>query len=301
MNIIKPPRLQGELFQQSLGACIRQITTFERVLDPKRDTVHEPISRNEALRFINLVHDYKHINSIVNGQALNGFGRNDAMSTHFAIESVAVMMTGARLAMKTRGPVFAPVSGFHHAGWNYSSGFCTFNGIMAAIEYTGAKTPLIIDGDGHWGDGTEDILNRFDRLNKYLDVKHLSLSREYAFRDGQNQSFKMLREAFKDGSYDLIIYQAGADSHIDDKMMAGYLTDNEWRWRDEVIFGFAKDMKIPIVWNLAGGYTGQKTIDLYTDTFETARLVYEGVPRHLLSNQDLLSCEDLSQRQSVSG
>lgn len=300
MNIISPPVLQGELFQQSLGACTRQITTFDRVADPRHDLIHPRVGRDEALKYISIVHDYRHVDAIVNGNAMNGFGFKDAASTHFAIESCAAMMAAVKLALKVRGPVFAPVSGFHHAGWNYSGGFCTFNGIMAAIEYVWpwAKNVLIIDGDGHWGDGTDDIIRK---IKRFETVTHCSLSKSEAYRDHQNISFKKLRDVFSDGNYDLIIYQAGADSHREDKMMSGYLSDTEWRWRDEVIFGYAKDTKTPLVWNLAGGYSGQKTIDLYTDTFETARLVYEGVPRHLLSNQALGPILDLDRLQQDRG
>lgn len=300
MNIIKPPMLYGELFQQSLGACTRQLTVFNKIFDDKIDVLHNRLTCNDALKYIAVVHDYRHVDSIVHGVALNGFGRNDRASTYFAVESCAAMLAAADVALSTRGPVFAPVSGFHHAGWNFAGGFCTFNGIMAAIEYVHprAKRVLIIDGDGHWGDGTDDIITKIDRFNS---VVHLSLCRSEAYKDRQNHSFRKLREVLSAKHYDLIIYQAGADSHCEDKLMAGYLTDQEWRWRDEVIFGYARDTKTPIVWNLAGGYNGKKTIDLYTDTFETARLVYEGVPRHLLSSQDLEPSLDLDRLQEVCG
>ncbi len=44
----------------------------------------------------------------------------------------------------------------HHAGKNYLRGFCYFNSIAIAVKNIDKKT-LIIDIDGHHGDGTQDI------------------------------------------------------------------------------------------------------------------------------------------------
>jgi len=53
--------------------------------------------------------------------------------------------------------------------------------------------------------------------------------------------------------YDLLIYQAGADPHIDDPL-GGFLTTAELAERDRIVFTVAKKIGIPVVWNLAGGY-----------------------------------------------
>lgn len=52
---------------------------------------------------------------------------------------------------------------------------------------------------------------------------------------------------------DLILYQAGADSHIDDPL-GGFLTTEQIKQRDAIVFREAKCWDIPLVWNLAGGY-----------------------------------------------
>jgi acetoin utilization deacetylase AcuC-like enzyme len=53
--------------------------------------------------------------------------------------------------------------------------------------------------------------------------------------------------------YDLLIYQAGADPHIDDPL-GGFLTTAELAERDRIVFSVAREIGIPVVWNLAGGY-----------------------------------------------
>jgi acetoin utilization deacetylase AcuC-like enzyme len=52
--------------------------------------------------------------------------------------------------------------------------------------------------------------------------------------------------------YDLLLYQAGADPHIDDPL-GGFLTTDELAERDRIVFSVAKEIGIPVVWNLAGG------------------------------------------------
>jgi len=50
-----------------------------------------------------------------------------------------------------------------------------------------------------------------------------------------------------------LLYQAGADAHIDDPL-GGWLTTAQMRQRDALVFEAALGYGIPVVWNLAGGY-----------------------------------------------
>jgi acetoin utilization deacetylase AcuC-like enzyme len=52
---------------------------------------------------------------------------------------------------------------------------------------------------------------------------------------------------------DLLMYQAGADPHVDDPL-GGFLTTEQLTRRDEIVFSVARTLGIPVVWNLAGGY-----------------------------------------------
>lgn len=54
----------------------------------------------------------------------------------------------------------------HHAHPNYGHGFCLFNNIAIAVErlVQKGKRILIVDFDGHLGDGTEDIFYESDRV-----------------------------------------------------------------------------------------------------------------------------------------
>lgn len=51
----------------------------------------------------------------------------------------------------------------HHAGRDFLGGFCYFNNIAAAVQTSGKKT-LIVDIDGHHGNGTQDIFRNSERV-----------------------------------------------------------------------------------------------------------------------------------------
>ena len=52
---------------------------------------------------------------------------------------------------------------------------------------------------------------------------------------------------------DLVLYQAGADPHIDDPL-GGWLTTEQLYRRDRAVFEGLQRLGIPVAWNLAGGY-----------------------------------------------
>ena len=52
---------------------------------------------------------------------------------------------------------------------------------------------------------------------------------------------------------DLVLYQAGADPHINDPL-GGWLTTAQLYQRDVRVFQSLRNMGLPVAWNLAGGY-----------------------------------------------
>ena len=74
-----------------------------------------------------------------------------------------------------------------------------------------------------------------------------------------------LKKQFHD--CELLLYQAGADPHVEDPL-GGFLTTEQMRMRDKIVFKVAKKLGIPIVWNLAGGYQDpiEKVLELHENT-----------------------------------
>lgn len=66
---------------------------------------------------------------------------------------------------------------------------------------------------------------------------------------------------------DIVLYQAGADPHIDDSL-GGFLTTEQMAERDVQVFKGLKDRGAPVAWVLAGGYLDPlpKVIDLHVNT-----------------------------------
>jgi acetoin utilization deacetylase AcuC-like enzyme len=157
-------------------------------------------------------------------------------------------VTGARVAA-------APCSGFHHAGYRSAGAFCTFNGLMvtaATLRATGlARKVGILDCDMHYGDGTDDII---DVLGAGDWVTHWTAGRTFWARAHVRHFFAALNDAIESmRGCDVVLYQAGADPHVDDPL-GGMLTTEELAERDARVFTALAAMKVPVVWNLAGGY-----------------------------------------------
>jgi len=168
------------------------------------------------------------------------------------------MLTAARFALAERTAVCAPCSGFHHASWGGPAGFCTFNGLvvtaLALLEEGLARRVSIIDCDQHYGDGTDEILERLGRPER---VRHFTAG-EVFHRPNQLSAFcaRLERElSALEGSRDdtVVLYQAGADPHVNDPL-GGWLTTEELRLRDALVFDAARALGVALVWNLAGGY-----------------------------------------------
>ena len=150
----------------------------------------------------------------------------------------------------------SPSSGFHHAHFDNAYGFCTFNGlVVAAVELKQRKLIdrlLILDCDQHYGDGTQDIIERL-RIDWIAHVTHGGrLQCTYRDKAGMIEQIKRTLPEFT-GPRSLVLYQAGADCHVDDPL-GGFLTTDDMRERDELVFRLAVAHCVPLVWNLAGGY-----------------------------------------------
>lgn len=66
---------------------------------------------------------------------------------------------------------------------------------------------------------------------------------------------------------DVILYQAGADPHVDDPL-GGWLTAAQLSRRDSIFFEAAAHLKLSLEWNLAGGYQNplDKVLDIHDNT-----------------------------------
>lgn len=201
-----------------------------------------------------LAHDPVHVQKTLDGYSPTGFGIESAEIAESTRWTVGSMITAAIEAARSQMITCSPSSGFHHAGYSVSKNFCTFNGLviaaLRAVEDLGITRVGVLDLDWHPGDGTQEIIDRLDLTESII---HCSSGMHWPSRvsdyfDWLEQAIERLSE-----TVELVLFQAGADAHRDDPL-GGLLDDEEMRERDEMAFSLFSTHRIPIAWNLAGGY-----------------------------------------------
>lgn len=216
-------------------------------------------------------HDDSMVDRIFDLEDRNGFGDRRPTVLRQVIAANSCMFRAAELALE-HGIACAPVSGFHHAGYDYNGLFCTFNGLLVSLMKLKSagriERAIILDLDGHYGDGTEDILDHFgiDWIEHYSHGKNLKRSAD--------DTILKVASALHATNADVCIYQAGGDSYVNDPFGVGYFSFRDWMRKDATIFGICKERGIPVAWNLAGGY-GPETVKLHYATLCTALATYD--------------------------
>lgn len=235
-----------------------------KVLEP------EPVTEEELC----FVHDRKFVHGVLTGRVNNGFGNQRLTVARTLPWTTGSMVSAARHVLKHGGIACSPTSGFHHAGYASGSGFCTFNGlaVTAAVLHHEriAQRIGIIDFDMHRGDGTEMLLEQHHM--RY--VTHYTAGIEYHSRSQAKQFFRDLPKLLSVMAMcDVVLYQAGADPHIDDPL-GGWLTTKQLQQRDRMVFEGLNGT--PVVWNLAGGYQVEKdgsipkVLEVHANTMKAA-------------------------------
>ncbi len=205
-----------------------------------------------------LAHDRSYVRGVLAGRTKNGFGNTSGEVTKSLPWTTGSFVSAAIHAMRHRECTFSPTSGFHHAGYNHASGFCTFSGLtIAAITLLAKHSATrigILDLDSHAGDGTDETLAR----TQFADsVEHYSLGYDNVNPSNNerwlNELPTLIRGRFAD--CDVLLYQAGVDCHIDDPYLdRGGFTTHQIQLREELVFSTCAEFELPVVTNLAGGY-----------------------------------------------
>ena len=214
------------------------------------------------------------------------------------------VLAAARIALDS-GISGALASGFHHAFADHGEGFCTFNGLVIALDALKAKRRIqsasILDLDLHYGNGTASLVaarpwiralsiygNDYANNVPYRDASvrrhadgenHLSVPMLPSENDGKHLQ-KLLEEHLPwliGGSPpDILLFQAGADPLRDDPYSPLELDHRDLFLRDKQVFEFAQANRLPIAWVLAGGYSPDltKVVDVHVNTAIACLQVY---------------------------
>lgn len=267
--------------------------------NPDQDVIHDFISTRKIPEFVRqadrrstradsaciedlkAVHDPRYVDDVVATMKPDGFGERRSDMVKYALGSCGNFISAATHAAEGMAPVVCSASqGFHHAHYDYAYGFCTFNALAAAsvklLQDAAVNNVLIIDGDGHKSDGTKNIITRLSLEHRIhvIDRDNLTMVTDFLWDDRMWEHYAdyLIRE-FRPG---IIMYQAGADAWVEDPYKVGYLSETGLRHRDIGIFRAADDHGVPVVWNLAGGYSDpmQKTIDIHLQTLKASDEVF---------------------------
>ncbi len=231
------PRLVVEDWRKHFGAAL-EICSFE------------PATEEQIVR----AHHADYVKGVLDGSCTNGFGNCDPAVAASLPYTSGSMVAAAEHAVLHREVVCSPTSGFHHAGFSEAGGYCTFNGLMvAALAMKDAglvNRVAILDCDAHYGNGTDDIIRR---LGINWIEHHTQGNAFWDVASAAHGAYERWLDAAitKCQPCDLVLYQAGADPHINDPL-GGILSTEQMHERDRTVF---KQMgHLPMVWNLAGGY-----------------------------------------------
>lgn len=270
--------------------------------------------------FLELIHPASYISLVKEACRQNRSFDQDTRTSPGTWAAAVAAVGAAVMASQSNGFAFVRPPG-HHAYRERASGFCIFNNIAIAVERLRrqGKKVLIIDFDGHWGDGTSDI---FYQNN---DVLYASLHQYPAFPGGGSEteigsgkgkgltinvplppesgddvflkSMDVVMGAALKFKPDAVAVSAGFDSHQHDPLLqlclsskayhrAGEMLCREFRDIFAVLEGGYNTNVMPVcIDNFLAGIHGQRAVGDERSTHSSVKVLEEFDMRlsHLLS------------------
>ena len=297
-------------FAAPIGNHIMPMRKFEMVAKQLRRRAEirilppPPVSKSDLLR----VHTPEYVLAVETG-APRALAESQKFPWSPELFPSVRLTNGGVLAAATRaldeGVSGALASGFHHAFADHGEGFCTFNGLVVALDALQAegriRSAAILDLDLHYGNGTASLVASRPWI-KALSIYGSDYANNVPYRDvsvlhhsdGDNHLSAPIPPSKDDGASlqrllekhlpwliagsrpDLLLFQAGADPLCDDPYSPLDLDHGDLFTRDKSVFAFAKSQRIPIAWVLAGGYAPNltKVVDVHVHTAIACLEVY---------------------------
>lgn len=180
--------------------------------------------------------------------------------------------------------------GTHHAFRDRGEGFCVFNDAAVAARAMQAEgradRVLVIDCDVHQGNGTANILAGDDSIFTFS----IHGARNFPFAKEQSDLDIELPDDCADTAYllrleegldtafdlarpDLVIYLAGADPYVDDRLGRLGLSIDGLAERDRRVFKRCQTHRTPVAIAMAGGYARNidDTVAIHANTIRTGK------------------------------
>ncbi|MCH7480835.1 MAG: histone deacetylase [Chloroflexi bacterium] len=277
-------------------ARLREAILAEQIVPPENLRVSDPATDVQ----LSLAHDRDYIDKMKHGR----LGENEIRKIGFpwspqlverARRSVGSTISACRAAF-VDGIAVNLAGGTHHAFRDRGEGFCIFNDAVVAarlMQSEGrAKQIVILDCDVHQGNGTANILANDSTIftfsihgaNNYPFVKEES-DLDIPLPDGVGDEEYLaalsegLNDPIKTTDADLVIYLAGADAFVDDRLGRLSLTKEGLATRDEIVLSHCRAAGLPVAIVMGGGYAPeiQDIVDIHLNTVRIATAMYEKV------------------------
>ncbi|MCY7331520.1 MAG: histone deacetylase [Pseudanabaena sp. CAN_BIN31] len=227
------------------------------------------------LEAIALVHDREYVDAYWQGnldpqaQRRIGLPWSPELAYRTRIAVGGTLLT-ARLAL-AHGLACNTAGGTHHAFPSYGSGFCIFNDLAIAarvlLREGLIKKVLIVDLDVHQGDGTALIFQNQPNVFTFSmhcqinfpSIKQIS-DRDVPLAEGMEDDEYLrtlaahLPDLLSEIKPDLVLYDAGVDPHIGDRLGKLALTDAGIYRRDMQVLSTCASQGFPVACVIGGGY-----------------------------------------------
>lgn len=265
------PLPAGHRFPIEKYALLRERVLSEGIVSP--EAMHEPerASREDLL----LVHTADYVDRFTQGHLSHDEVRKLGFPWSEALVERSYRATGgtieaARHAAK-HGIAMNLAGGTHHAFPGHGEGFCVFNDVAVAIRLLQRDRTItratVVDLDVHQGNGTHAVFAGdssvftfsmhggknypFHKVPGCLDIELADGTADDDYIDHLRAALPSVLEQSRP---DLVIYLAGADPHEQDRLGRLALTFEGLARRDTIVIEQCREVGIPIVITIAGGY-----------------------------------------------
>ena len=234
---------------------------------------HEPVET--PLAWLEAVHDPAYVAEVVTASVPKMKERRIGFAVTEIIARRAQLVPGgtwlaAKIALDW-GYAANTAGGSHHALADTGAGYCVFNDLAIAairlVEEASVERVMIVDCDVHQGDGTAALTAGRSEISTYsihaeknFPARKARSTFDVPLADGVGDTYylatleRTLSDALDAFRPSLVLYQAGVDPYIGDKLGRLAISDEGLVKREHLVARLMKGRRIPLASTVGGGY-----------------------------------------------